>query len=84
MEFKLSDDENADWDLYWSDVGVQPEKVSKLWPYQRINCHPGMQALARKNNLARNLSRLAKHYKDDFNFLPKTWVLPADANDFKA
>ena len=22
MEFKLSDDENADWDLYWSDVGV--------------------------------------------------------------
>ena len=30
MDFKLSADENADWDLYWSDVGVQPEKVSKL------------------------------------------------------
>ena len=30
MDFKLSEDENADWDLYWSDVGVQPEKISKL------------------------------------------------------
>ena len=25
MEFKLNDDLAADWDLYWSDVGVQPE-----------------------------------------------------------
>ena len=30
MEFKLNDDENADWDIFWSDVGIQPEKVSKL------------------------------------------------------
>ena len=30
MDFKLSDDENGDWDLFWSDVGVQPEKISKL------------------------------------------------------
>lgn len=22
MDFKLMDDENADWDIYWSDVGV--------------------------------------------------------------
>ena len=25
MDFKLNEDINADWDLYWSDVGVQPE-----------------------------------------------------------
>lgn len=30
MDFKLTDDENADWDLYWSDVGVQPDKITKL------------------------------------------------------
>jgi hypothetical protein len=33
MDFKLTDDENADWDLYWSDVGVQMERISKLRPY---------------------------------------------------
>ena len=37
-----------------------------------------MQALARKNNLARNLMRMQKAYKDEFNFFPKTWVLPSD------
>jgi len=30
MDFKLTDDENADWDLFWSDTGVQLERVSKL------------------------------------------------------
>ena len=37
-----------------------------------------MQALARKNNLARNLMRVAKVYPKEFNFFPKTWVLPSD------
>lgn len=30
MDFKLDPDENSDWDIYWSDVGVQPERISKL------------------------------------------------------
>ena len=42
-----------------------------------------MQALARKNNLARNLARMQKHFKEDYNFFPRTWVLPSDQNDFK-
>jgi hypothetical protein len=46
LDFKLSDDENADWDLYWSDVGVQMERISKLRPYQRINNIPGIHALS--------------------------------------
>ena len=25
MDFKLNEDVNFDWDLYWSDTGVQPE-----------------------------------------------------------
>jgi len=33
LDFKLTDDENADWDLYWSDVGVQLDRISKLRPY---------------------------------------------------
>jgi len=30
MDFKLNDSEEADWDLYWTDVGIQPEKFIKL------------------------------------------------------
>jgi len=44
---------------------------------------PGIQALARKNYLARNLTRMQKVLPDDFNFFPKTWILPGDSNDLK-
>ena len=30
MDFKFVEDENAEWDIYWSDVPVQPERISKL------------------------------------------------------
>jgi len=78
MDFKLTDDENADWDLFWSDTGVQLDRVSKLRPYQRINNHPGISALSLKNNLARNLMRLCKVFKEEYDFFPKTWVLPSE------
>ena len=43
-----------------------------------------MFALARKNLLAKNLMALKKVCPSDFNFFPKTWLLPQDAKDFKA
>jgi tubulin polyglutamylase TTLL6/13 len=43
-----------------------------------------MYALARKNLLAKNLMNMKKVYPHEFNFFPKTWLLPADTKDFKA
>lgn len=83
MDIKLDPDENSDWDIWWSDIPVQPEKVQKLRPNQRINANPNIGVLSRKNNLAKNLMRMAKDFKDDFNFFPKTWQLPTDTNDLK-
>ena len=80
----MMDDETGDWDLYWCDTGgITPEMLSKMQSYQRINHFPGMYQLARKNNLCRNLMRMLKVFKDDFNMFPKTWILPAEVNDFK-
>jgi tubulin polyglutamylase TTLL6/13 len=42
-----------------------------------------MYALARKNLLAKNLYAMKKVFPDEFNFFPKTWMLPQDAKDFK-
>lgn len=42
-----------------------------------------MYQLARKNNLCRNLMRMAKIFKDEYNFFPKTWILPNEMNEFK-
>lgn len=44
-----------DWDIFWTDQNVQPERVAKMKPYQKTNHFPGMYQLCRKNHLARNL-----------------------------
>lgn len=27
LDYRLNDDENADWDLYWADTGIQPMRI---------------------------------------------------------
>jgi tubulin polyglutamylase TTLL6/13 len=51
MGWKLSnnDEDEAGWDVWWTDTGVHPSKLAKMKPYQKINHFPGMHALARKN-----------------------------------
>lgn len=33
MDFKFVEDENAEWDIYWSDVAVKPELINKMRPF---------------------------------------------------
>ena len=42
-----------------------------------------MYALARKNLLAKNLISMQKYFPQDFNFFPKTWLIPQDIKSFK-
>lgn len=42
-----------------------------------------MHALARKNNLGKNLYKMNKVYPDEYNFYPSTWMLPTDASDLR-
>jgi tubulin polyglutamylase TTLL6/13 len=52
-------------------------------PFQKINHFPGMYQIARKNYLARNLNRMQKQFPADFQFFPKTWLLPHQLEDLK-
>jgi hypothetical protein len=76
INFVLSYDEEEDWDIYWIDGPVAPTFLLKMQLYQRTNHFPGMYALARKNLLAKNLMAMKKVCASDFNFFPKTWLLP--------
>ncbi|OMJ92356.1 hypothetical protein SteCoe_4909 [Stentor coeruleus] len=42
-----------------------------------------MSGIFRKNNMANNLNRFRKLFPSDYNFYPKTWVLPGDLASFK-
>ena len=78
------DEESDDWDVFWTDNAVQPEKLAKMKHYQRINHFPGMYLLSRKNYLAFNLGKLKKLFPDCYNYYPKTWVIPCDVGDLKS
>lgn len=85
FNWKLSmDSESDDWDVFWTDSAVQPERLARMKSYQKINHFPGMYELSMKNHLARNLNKLRKLYPEEYSFFPRTWLIPAELGDFRA
>jgi tubulin polyglutamylase TTLL7 len=57
---------------------VPLEKYMQLKPYQILNHFPGMGEICRKDSLARNIQKLRRVRRDEFNILPMTWILPSE------
>jgi hypothetical protein len=70
-------------DLTWHDLTVTADFLTRLHAWQKVNMYPGISCLSRKNHLARNLMRMYKAYPEEYDFFPKTWVLPNESNDFR-
>lgn len=45
--------------------------------------YPGIQCISKKHHLARNLMKMYKAFPNEYNFFPKTWVLPSQAMDLR-
>ena len=56
--FRLSTEDDEDWDVWWIDGPILPTLLLKMKPYQRTNHMPACYVIARKNLLARNLSNM--------------------------
>ena len=83
LKMKASQEkESAEFDLFWTDMAVQPDQLARLKPFQKINHWPGMFSLHRKNNLGKLLMRMHKKFPEYYNFFPKTYILPADNSEF--
>lgn len=78
-----SENPNAEFDVYWNDIGIDSERLATLKPYQKTNHFPAMFQITRKTFLAKNLKRLQKLYPLEFDFFPKTWVLPNELNELR-
>ena len=79
LKFNFHGSESSDWDLYWGDdAGLDTRYLRKMQPYQRANHYPGMTTLGLKSRLAENLQRMGKLFGDEYDFSPKTWILPQD------
>jgi tubulin polyglutamylase TTLL6/13 len=72
-------------DIFWMDGAGQRhlDRFSMLKPYQRINHYPGMSILCRKNELGKLLNNMILKHEKEFDFFPRTWVLPRDLRAFE-
>ncbi|KAG8225383.1 hypothetical protein J437_LFUL016808 [Ladona fulva] len=75
MGFKEVDERRL-WNVFWSDASIPIAKATGIKRFQKINHFPGMSEICRKDMLARNLGRMRKLFPRDYNFYPKTWILP--------
>jgi tubulin polyglutamylase TTLL6/13 len=69
--------------VYWVDSSQIGAVLKRILPYQKINHFPGMQHVARKSLLATNLDRMRKLFPEDYDFMPRSWVLPNDLANFR-
>lgn len=83
MDFIKTRDEDETANLIWNDSAVQQEKIAELRNYQRINHFPGMGEICRKDCLARNMSKMVKCQPQEYSFIPKTWIFPAEYTQFQ-
>ncbi|NXI29928.1 TTLL7 polyglutamylase, partial [Sterrhoptilus dennistouni] len=83
MGFVKTRDEDETANLIWSDCAVQQEKIAELRNYQRINHFPGMGEICRKDFLARNMTKMIKSQPQEYSFIPRTWIFPAEYTQFQ-
>lgn len=74
---------STEWDLSWHDLSISADFLAKMAPYQKVNQYPGIYVISRKHNLARNLMKMQRSFPEEYDFFPKTWVLPHEASDFR-
>ncbi|CAF1222750.1 unnamed protein product [Rotaria sordida] len=78
--FSISPDHDFTCNLLWNDSLISIDIVSALKPYQKVNHFPTMNEISRKDLLAANYDRLSNFAPKEYNFAPKTWILPKEYN----
>jgi tubulin polyglutamylase TTLL6/13 len=73
-----------DWNIQWFDTYISTDTLRSMLPFQKINHFPGSFELGRKNLLSKNISRMRKHLPHEYNFTPRTWLLPHQLDELKA
>lgn len=78
------EDENEfNFNLLFSGA-VKEDTLRSLRPYQKVNHFPNSFNIGRKDAMWNNIMVLQDLFPEDYNFCPRTYVFPQDADDFEA
>ncbi|OHS99640.1 Tubulin-tyrosine ligase family protein [Tritrichomonas foetus] len=76
----LEEDDNSI--LVWYDTIKDQDYFSRLMPWQIINRIPQINVICRKASFVRCIQRINIFYPDLFKFLPRSFILPLQKNQF--
>ena len=72
----LVETNSNNWCLFWSSSAIKSNVYLKLKEYQKVNHFPRSAEITRKDLLYKNLARMQSMYKNMYNFVPISFLLP--------
>lgn len=69
--------------LVWNDTIKDQDYFRSLSPHQIVNRLPLINVICRKAPFVRVIQRIAKYFRKDFRFLPKSYILPLQRDVFQ-
>ena len=77
--------DSHEWNILWASSSCKSYLYEGLNEYQRINHFPMSYEITRKDRLCHNVVKMQERYgKSTFDFMPDTYILPAEFHDFHA
>ena len=65
-------------DIFWCDTNVNVNFCLQMKNYQFVNHFPGTGCISRKVDLSKNFFQIQKHFPEQYNFHPKSFVMPTE------
>ncbi len=82
-EYDEEEQEEGDWNLYWRASGFRMSDYENILPWQRLNHHPKMSQITRKDCLARHMRRMKIAFGTAlYDFSPAAFILPNEYKKF--
>ncbi|XP_043075138.1 probable tubulin polyglutamylase TTLL2 [Puntigrus tetrazona] len=82
-EYDEEEREEGDWNLYWRASGFRKSDYENILPWQRLNHHPKLSQITRKDCLARHLRRMKMAFGATlYGFSPAAFILPNEYAKF--
>ncbi|XP_070532209.1 tubulin polyglutamylase TTLL11-like [Ptychodera flava] len=71
-----------EYDIYWHGISFNEADVAPS--SGRVNKFPGMVEIVRKVSLTRIMNQMRTLFPDEYNFYPRSWILPEQYHHFAA
>ena len=73
--------DGSQWNVMWS-APLKPETLRNYDMYKHNNHFPGTWQLGRKDLMYRNIFAQMREFGEEYQIVPKTWILPYDIRLF--